>query len=125
MTTDPQGVLTFGLRTQLPPHLAPRPILHAPEGLGGLAAASQMRSVSVVVGVVGLLMLGAYATAGGTHCGEPDPDHPDATPVACQSGSGHGWGGHGWGGHSWGGGESAITFGGFGHAGSAHGGGGE
>ncbi|MGA8171408.1 MAG: hypothetical protein WB816_11360 [Methylocystis sp.] len=128
----------FGKRAIKPPAV----ITHAPQGLGGgpaPLAARQMRTLAITLGLVGATAIGVFAVAQAhnrrVNCAPPEGSNPNGQPCPSSSGSsGHGGSGFwsrssGYSGPSGYPGASsaahgAVSFGGFGHAGAAHGGGG-
>ena len=128
----------FGRRNIKPPPV----ITHAPQGLAGgpnPLAPTQMRTLAITLGLVGATAIGVFAAAQAhnrrENCAPPEGSNPNGP--ACQgsgSFSGHGGSG-GWSGSSGYSGSSgrsgsspsgraSVSFGGFGHAGAGHGGGG-
>jgi hypothetical protein len=128
----------FGKRNIKPPPV----ITHAPQGLAGgpdPLAPTQMRTLAITLGLVGAAAIGVFAAAQAhnrrENCAPPEGSNPNG-PACQSSGSsgGHGASG-GWSkssgysessGHSGSSpsGRVGVSFGGFGHAGAAHGGGG-
>jgi hypothetical protein len=115
---------------------APPPVItHAPHGLAGAPvgpSTRRKRTLTISLVTMGSLAIGGFALMEALHrrtnC-PPDQANPDQS--ACANSSSHG----GSGGHGWGGGSSrasstsssssshAVSFGGFGGHGAAHGGG--
>jgi hypothetical protein len=122
----------FGKRNIKPPPV----VTHTPRGLAGgpnPLAPTQMRTLAITLGLLGATAIGAFAVMQAHHrrenCAPPEGSNPEGPP--CQSsGSSGGHGGSG----SWSGssghsdssasGHESASFGGFGHASAAHGGGG-
>jgi hypothetical protein len=128
----------FGKRNIQPPPV----VTHAPQGLDGgpnPLAPTQMRTLVITLGLLGVTAIGVFAAAQAHHrhenCAPPEGSNPNG-PACQSSGSSGGHGGSG----SWSGnsgrsgssgssdsspsGHSSASFGGFGHAGGAHAGGG-